>query len=69
MTLMFIQGHMVPGKLEHVQSFGLQLHGVTQIFVMVDYVKEVTVEKSCKYGEYGSFGHLLCLFFFIAFQA
>ena len=30
------------------------------MFVMVDYAKEMTV-KSCKYGEYGSFEHLLFL--------
>ena len=29
--------------------------------VMVDYVREVTVKKTCKYGEYGSFEHLLFL--------
>ena len=31
------------GKLELVQ-----LHEATQIFMMVDYVKEMTVKKSCK---------------------
>ena len=30
---------------------------------MVDYVREITVKKSCKYGEYGSFEHLLSLFY------
>ena len=29
------------------------------MFVMVDCVREMTVKKSCMYGEYGSFGHLL----------
>ena len=33
------------------------------MFVMVDYIKEMTV-KSCRYGEYGSFKHLLSLFKF-----
>ena len=28
---------------------------------MVDCVKEMTVKKFCKHGEYGSFGHLLFL--------
>ena len=32
------------------------------MFVMVDYEKEMTVKKSCKYGKYGSFEHLLFLF-------
>ena len=31
--------------------------------MMVDYVREMTVKKSCKYGQYGSFVHLLFLFF------
>ena len=30
--------------------------------VLVDYVREMTLKKSCKYGEYGSFEHLLLLF-------
>ena len=29
---------------------------------MVDYVREMTAEKSCKYGEHGSREHLLFLF-------
>ena len=33
----------------------------TQIYVMVHYVREMTVKKSCKYGEYESFEHLLLL--------
>ena len=28
---------------------------------MVDYVKKMTVKKSCKYGKYGLFEHLLSL--------
>ena len=28
---------------------------------MVDYVREITGKKSCKYGEYGSFEHVMCL--------
>ena len=34
------------------------------MFVKVDYVKEMSVKKSCKHGGYGSFEHLLFLFFF-----
>ena len=33
------------------------------MFVMVDYVREMTVKKSFKYAEYGSFEHLLFLFY------
>ena len=32
------------------------------MFVMVDYVRKMTVKKSCKYGDYGSFEYLLLLF-------
>ena len=31
------------------------------MIVMVDHVRKMTVKKSCKYGEYGSFEHLLFL--------
>ena len=40
----------------------VNLHEATQMFVMVDYVREMTVQKSSKYGNYGSFEHLLFLF-------
>ena len=59
MTLIFTQGHKVKGKLEHVLWF---LHEATQMFVMIDYVRKMTAKKSCKYGEYGPFEHLLFLF-------
>ena len=32
------------------------------MFVTVDYVREMIVMTSCKYGEYGSFEHLLFLY-------
>ena len=50
MTLMFTQGHRV-----------VKLHEATQMFVMLDYVRVMTVKKSCKCGKYGSFEHLLFL--------
>ena len=31
------------------------------MFVMVGYVRKMTVKKSCKYGEYRPFEHLLFL--------
>ena len=31
------------------------------MFIMVDYVREMTVKKSCKHDEYGLFEHLLFL--------
>ena len=63
MTLMFSQGHKVAEKLKLVQYKAVvKLHEATGMFVMVDYVREVTVKKSCKCGEYGSFEHLLFMF-------
>ena len=31
------------------------------MFMMVDYVREMTVKKSCKYSKFGSIEHLLFL--------
>ena len=33
------------------------------MFVMVECIGEVTVKKSCKYGKYRSFEHLLCFLY------
>ena len=33
------------------------------MLVMVDFVREMTLKKSCKYGKYGSFEPLLFLLF------
>ena len=41
----------------------VKLHEATQMFLVVDYVRKMTVKKSCKCGEYGSFYHLLLVFF------
>ena len=30
---------------------------------MIYYIRKITVKKSCKYGKYGSFEHLLLLLF------
>ena len=48
MTLTFTQGLRVMGRLE----LSCMKH---LMFVMVDYVTEMTVKKSCKCHEYGSF--------------
>ena len=42
--------------------FVAELHEALKMFVMVDYVRKMAAKKSCKYGEYGSFEHLLFLF-------
>ena len=59
MILMFTQDHRAAGRLE---LSVVKLHEATAIFVMVDYVREVTAKKSCKYGKYGSFENLVFLF-------
>ena len=30
-------------------------HEVGQILAVIDYAREMTLKKTCKYGEYGSF--------------
>ena len=57
MTLIFTQGLRVRGKLELVQSSSCIV--ATELFMMVDYVRKMTVKTSCEYGEYESFEHLL----------
>ena len=48
------------GKSWHLYSYSVvKLHEATHVFVMVDCVREMTANKSCKYGEYGSFEQLL----------
>ena len=51
MTLTFIEGQRVAGKLEVVHHSALNWHQVSQTFTMVDYVKEITANKSCDYDE------------------
>ena len=46
MTLIFTQGHRVIEKLELVQSSVVKLREATQMLVMVDFVREITVRKS-----------------------
>ena len=53
------------GKLNFCSHCVVKLCEATQMLVMVDYVRKMTVKKSCKYGEYGSFEHSLFLFSFI----
>ena len=45
-----------------------KLHEATQMYVMVDYVGEMTVKKSCKYGRHLSCGHLLSLLVYFFFE-
>ena len=55
LDMMSTYGHRVTGNLK--------LHESTQMFLLVDYVWEMTVKKACKYGEYGLLEHLLFLSF------
>ena len=48
------------GKPELVQSLCCkELPETTQMFVMDEYVREITMKKACMPSEYGSFEHLL----------
>ena len=38
------------------------------MFVMIDYVRKISVKESCKYGEYRLFEHLLFLFNYCFFS-
>ena len=58
MTLMFTG---LPASLNMCSHSVEKLREATQMFMIVDYVTEMTVKKSCKYGEYRSFEHLLFL--------
>ena len=60
-TVMFTLCHRIMGKLEFMQSFSCKLREATQMFMIVDFVRKITVKKSFKYGEYGSFRALFLL--------
>ena len=53
------QGHRKVGTCSHSV---VKLHEATHMFVMVASVREMTLKKSCNYGEYGSFLHFLLFF-------
>ena len=62
MPLMFIQVYGKTRIYVVVAVVFVKLHEATQMFVMVVYIKVMTVKKSFKYDEYGSFEHLPFLF-------
>ena len=62
MTLMFTEGHRFTGNYNLCSHSVAKLHEVTEMFVMVDYVREMVEKKSWKYCEYRSFEHLLVLY-------
>ena len=43
-------------------------HEPTKMLMMIDYVREMTSKRSCKYGEYGSFEPLLFSCGFVFFS-
>ena len=47
------------GNLETVSRSVVKLHEETQMFMMVAFERKMTAKKSCKYGKYESFKHLL----------
>ena len=59
MTLMFTQGHRITLKLELCIHFVVKWYEATQLFMMVDYVKDYCEE--IPYNKYGLFEHLLFL--------
>ena len=61
MTLTFIQGRKAAGQLELVLSVCSKVAWSYQNVCDV-YIREMTAEMSYKYGEHGSFEHLLFLF-------
>ena len=47
MILMLTEGHRVTGNLELCSHSVVKLHVATQMFTMVEYVREMSVTKSC----------------------
>ena len=71
-TLIFTQGQRVVGKVRTcavVVLWNWMMQLKCSWRSLVEYPREITVMKSRKYGEYGSFDHLLflfiCLFIFL----
>ena len=60
------QGHRKVGTCSHSV---VKLHEATHMFMMVASVREMTLKKSCNYGEYGSFLHFLLLLQYVNAQA
>ena len=47
-------------RRKDLYSHCVKWHQLTQTFAMVGYVREITVNKSCKFAEYGSFFFVVC---------
>ena len=62
MILAYTQGHRIITKLMLGSHSVVKWHEAAQTFAVVYHVKEVTSNKTCQYGEYGSFEQLLFLF-------
>ena len=59
-TSWFVQYHEKSGACAVIQNF-FKWHEVDWTFAVVSIVREMATKKYCKYGEYGSFEHLLFL--------
>ena len=62
MTLMFTQSQRDGGKANLCSYSVIKFYEATQMFPIVDYVREMIVKKSCKYGNWGSYEHFLFLY-------
>ena len=49
-ALRVIETHKPPNRDKVAPPGEVEMYVAAQMFVMVDYVREVTVKKSCKYG-------------------
>ena len=50
---MFTKGHRLQESWNLCCCSAVKLNEATEMFMMVDYVREMTVKKTCSYGEYG----------------
>ena len=55
MTLAFTQGHRITRKLKLCNYSVVEEYEVAKTVAMVDYVKELLVKMSLRYGKYGSY--------------
>ena len=55
------QRHSWGTKKKKKRNSVVKLYEATQMFLMVNYVRQITVKKSCRYGEYRLFQHPLFL--------
>ena len=62
-AVMTIQCHSVVRNLDLVKSFCCKVACSSEILGIIDYIMEMTTERSCQYGKYGSFEDLFFLLY------